>query len=194
VNSDHPAASTGLRSLAGSRSPPPRAPGRSSGDELNVSRGPRCRIRGRHRTRPSQTAAGWPRWRLPLEQRRSRRAADQAVQRSLIGTLALVVDQGHHPAPDGAASPWLAHIVHVETVALHGLEPRAVCAMAREGAYFRAPTSGCHRFKAGTTASPAETAVKAPWRSSLRHWKSRLAETPSFRPPARLSSRVHRCA
>src|SRR5678815_5189181 len=35
--------------------------------------------------------------------------------------------------------------------------------------------------EAGTTASPAETAVKAPWRSSLRHWKSRLAETPSCR-------------
>ena len=45
--------------------------------------------------------------------------------------------------------------------------------------------------EAGTTASPACTAVNAPCRSSLRHWKSRRAGSPRRRSP---SSRLRRRA
>src|SRR5882672_7942028 len=50
--------------------------------------------------------------------------------------------------------------------------PRMRCSLAIS---VRAAASS----EAGTTASPADTAVNAPWRSSLRHWNSRLAATPS---------------
>ena len=48
----------------------------------------------------------------------------QTVRRGLLGAVALASEQGCHPAPAGAAAPWLARKA-AEGVSPHGLKPCA---------------------------------------------------------------------
>lgn len=94
------------------------------------------------------------------------RASPSASQMAFIG---------HRPWATrvSAQSTFFGGVLHglFEDLVLQGFLPSTRCSLAISA---RVAASS----EAGTTASPAETAVNAPCRSSLRHWNSRLAATP----------------
>ncbi|MDQ0044522.1 hypothetical protein J2W33_005440 [Variovorax boronicumulans] len=79
-----------------------------------------------------------------------------------------------HPARASAQSTFFRSVRHgfLEDFVLQRLLAKHALKLGDLG------TSGC-QLRGRNTASSADTAVNAPCRSSLRHWSSRLAATPS---------------